>query len=159
MKTFRKIIYALIVLVVFNSCKSIKTTPETAKRNLEKIDNRNYTLIANFANPLRMQQIVLTSEYNLRIRKDSAFAFLPYYGVAYSAPLNASEGGIKFAEPIVDYQIKPNPKNDGREISFKINTREYNYQINMTIFQNGSATFVINSHQRDAITFYGELKE
>lgn len=153
------IIYTVIAVFLFlNACNSLKTTPETARENLEKIDRKDFAVKANFANPLRMQQVVLTSEYDLRIKNDSAFAFLPYYGVAHTAPMNPAEGGIKFAELMIDYRSKSTRKNDGREINFKVNAGEYNYVINMTVYQNGTATFVVNSYQRDAITFHGEMK-
>ena len=152
--------FCTVIAVFFflNACTLLKTTPESARENLGKIDRKDFTVKANFANPLRMRQVVLTSEYDLRIKNDSAFAFLPYFGVAHTAPMNPSEGGIKFSEPMLEYNSKPTKKDDGREISFKVNTREYNYQINLTVYQNGTATFVINSYQRDAITFYGEMK-
>jgi hypothetical protein len=157
MKTYQNVIIVLVLFILY-ACNTIKTTPESTQENLDKIENRDFTIIANYANPMRMRQVYLTSEYTLKIKGDSAFALLPYYGVAHTAPLNPAEGGIKFSEPMLDYSSKPTKKADGREISFKVNTREYNYQINMTVFFNGSSIFVVNAYQRDAITFYGEMK-
>jgi len=105
-----------------------------------------------------MKQISLTSDYDIRVKNDSAFAFLPYYGVAHVAPMNSSEGGIKFAELMTNYVIQPNKKKDGWVISFKVNAKEYHYQIYMNIFNNGNSTVTVNSYERDAITFYGDVK-
>ncbi len=157
MKTFcNKLTF--LILFVLCACNTTKTTPEVAEQNLQKIENRDFTIRANYANPLRMRQVFLTSEYTLKIKGDSAFAYLPYYGVAHTAPMDPSDGGIKFSELMLDYTSKPTKKQDGREISFKVNTREYNYQINLTVFFNGSSTISVNSYQRDPITFYGEMK-
>lgn len=157
MKTYQNLILVLALFMLY-ACNTTKTTPEIAQQNLQKIENRNFTIRANYANPLRMRQVFLTSEYTLKIKGDSAFAYLPYYGVAHTAPMDPSEGGIKFSELMIDYTSKPTKKSDGREISFKVNTREYNYQINLTVFFNGSSTISVNSYQRDPITFYGEMK-
>jgi len=156
MKTTNIISMLAVLLVV--SCTSTKIATETELQNLAKVDNKDFSIQVNYANPLRMQQIALTSEYDLKIKNDSAFAFLPFYGVAHTAPLNPMEGGIKFSEPVKDYKSSPTRKNDGRQISFKVNTNEYHYQINMTVFQNGTASISINSTERDPIIFYGEMK-
>jgi len=94
----------------------------------------------------------------LRIKNDSAFAYLPYFGVAYSAPYGSSEGGIKFAEPMNDYVITPNKKSNGWDIRFKIRSKEDVYEIFMNIFNNGSALFSVTSQKRDMISFSGEIK-
>jgi hypothetical protein len=105
-----------------------------------------------------MKQVVLTSEYDLRIINDSAFAYLPYFGVAYSAPYGSSEGGIKFAEPMTDYAIASNKKSNGWDIHFKIRSKEDVYEIFMNIFNNGSSLFSVTSQKRDMISFSGEIK-
>ncbi|MDP4237892.1 MAG: DUF4251 domain-containing protein [Bacteroidota bacterium] len=141
------------------SCSSLKTTPETIEELTQKIQAKDYTISVRYANPLRGKQIYLSSEYDLRIKNDSAFAYLPYFGVAYSAPYGGGEGGIKFAEPIIGYSMKPNKKSDGWDIHFRINAKESDYEISMNIFQNGSTIFTVSSFNRDIITFRGEVKK
>ncbi|MDO9152652.1 MAG: DUF4251 domain-containing protein [Paludibacter sp.] len=148
----------LVVLLHLSSCSSSKTTPETTRKVTQQIENKDFSIKVNYAVPMRMKQVYLTSDYDVRIKNDSAFAFLPYYGVAHVAPMNTSEGGIRFAEQMTDYTIRPNKKHDGWEISFKVKTREYHYQLYLSIFNNGSSSVTINSYERDAISFYGELK-
>lgn len=158
MKTFFNQI-AIIALLFTFSCSSVKTTPENKNELTRKIQVKDYTVIANYANPMRGKPIYLTSEYDLRIKNDSAFAFLPYFGVAYSAPYGGSEGGIKFAEPVKEYSVKSNKKSDGWDIHFEIKARENDYEIYLNIFNNGSSMFTVNSFNRDAITFNGEVKQ
>lgn len=151
-------IFAFIFFLNLIACSTAKNSIEIIQQNTLKVENRNYTVKANYAVPLRMRQISLTSNYDLQIKNDSAFAFLPYYGVAHVAPMNPSEGGIKFQEKMIDYIMQPNKKRDGWIINFKINTRENHYQVAMNIYNNGNSYFTISSYERDAITFYGELK-
>lgn len=147
---------AIMVLVLITSCSSLKTTPEKIQEFTNKIKAKDFTVDVNYVNPMRGKQIYLTSDYDLRIKNDSAFAYLPYFGVAYIAPYGG-EGGIKFAEPMKEYSIKSNKKSDGWDIHFKIKTQENNYEIFMNVFNNGSAMFTVNSINRDVITFNGEV--
>ena len=157
MKT--QLMYSTFVLVLFmTACSSTKTTSETISAITRKVESKDITVTVHYANPLRMKQIILTSEYDLRLKNDSAFAYLPYFGVAYSAPYGSSEGGIKFAEPMNDYAITPNKKSNGWDIRFKIRSKEDVYEIFMNIFNNGSALFSVTSQKRDMISFSGEVK-
>ncbi len=149
---------ALFVILFLVSCLSTKSLTETVQQVTQKVQSKDFTISVNYANPFRGRQIPLTSEYDLRIKNDSAFAYLPYFGVAYVAPYGTSEGGIKFSEPIKEYSMTPNKRNNGWDIRFKINTPQYQYEFFVSIFNNGSSTFSVNSYQRDQISFSGEVK-
>ncbi|MDD5185708.1 MAG: DUF4251 domain-containing protein [Paludibacter sp.] len=150
--------FGLAALLFLVSCSSSKTLPATIDKVTQKVQSKDYVITVNYANPLRGRQIYLTSDYDLKIKNDSAFAYLPYYGVAFVAPYGISDGGIKFSEPAKEYSIIPNKKNNGWDIRFKITTREYQYQFFVNIFNNGRSSFTVSSNQRDAISFTGELK-
>lgn len=156
MKTQLK--YAAILLLAYVvSCSSLKTTPQKIQEVTQKIQSKDYTISVKYANPMRSRQIYLTSDYDLRIKNDSAFAYLPFYGVAYSVPYGG-EGGIRFSEPMKGYTVLSNKRSDGWEIRFKVRAKENDYEIFMSIFNNGNAMITANSFNREAITFTGELK-
>ena len=150
---------AIVMLVFVTSCSSLKTTPESIQEITRKVESKDYTVVVNYANPMRWKQIYLNSEYDLRIKNDSAFAYLPYFGVAYSAPYGGGEGGIKFAEPLNGYAIKPNKKSDGWDIRFKVKGLDDGFEISMNIFNTGSSMITVNSFNRDPITFTGEVEK
>ena len=152
------VLWSLVVLIFTSACSSLKTAPEKVNEFTNKLDSKDFTIRFNYANPIRMQQIALTSEYTLTIKGDSAIAFLPYYGIAYVAPFNSSEGGIKFASKMLNYSKSLNKKGDGWDIRFKINSSEYHYNLFLSVYQNGSSTLQVNSYERDTISFYGEMK-
>jgi len=115
---------AFMMFVFFVSCSSLKTTSQFIHEVTQKVQTKDFTIVVNYANPMRWRQIYLNSEYELRIRNDSAFAYLPFFGVAYSVPYGGGEGGIKFTEPMKNYSIVPNKKKDGWDIRFKVNGKE-----------------------------------
>lgn len=145
-------------IIVLSSCKTPKSGLEKELTTTKLIDNKNFTVQFNYANPLRMQSIALTSEYTLTIKGDSAYAYLPYYGVAHTAPFNMSDGGIKFACEMNGFSKKLNKKQDGWELRFKVDKPEYHYNVFLTVYLNGASTLQINSHDKDPISYFGEIR-
>ena len=157
MKSIR-INLALIVLLFVASCSTTKITANKIQEVSTKVESKDFTVDVKYASPTSGQQIYLNYSYDLRIKNDSAFAYLPYYGVAYSAPYGG-EGGIKFNEPMTQYTCVKNKKGDGWDIRFKVRAKENVYDIYLSIFNNASATIIVNSFNRQAITFQGDLKD
>lgn len=148
----------LLLLLLMASCSSLKTTPEYMQEITQKVHSKDFTVVVKYANPMRGRQIYLNSEYDLRIKNDSAFAFLPYFGVAYTVPYGG-DSGIKFAEPMTNYTLSNNKKGNGWDVHFKIKSNDSDYEIIMNIFNTGSSTFTVDSINKDAITFSGDLKK
>lgn len=150
-------IMAIVLGSILMSCSITKTTPETINKVTQKIETKNFDIKMNRAIPLRMRTVNLTSSYNLKIVGDSAFAYLPYYGVVQSAPYGSSEGGIKFAEPMTDFSYNKDLKKHKHELFFKVKSGSSTYQVRVEIYENGSSSANISSYERDAITFYGDM--
>lgn len=148
----------LVLLFFMTSCSSSKTTPEIISEMTRKVESRDFTISVNYAYPLRMRPVYLTPGYDLQLKKDSAFAYLPYFGVAHTASYGTTDGGIKFAEPMTDYSINPLKKDMGWSIRFKVKAKESVYNVLVTIFVNGISTISVSSFDRDDITFNGEMK-
>lgn len=159
MKTLIFSILQASVIIAITSCASVETTDKNTNSIANKVIGKNYTIDVRMAGPMRSKTIPLSYGYELKIKADSAYAYLPYFGVAHSVALGNTDGGIKFDEPIRDYTITSNKKNNGWDISFKVNSRDYDYRINLNIFNNGSTSFTVNSTDRDMISFTGEVKE
>lgn len=147
-----------IIIFSLCSCKVIKSDIENVDKISKSIENKLFTVSFNYVNPMRMQSIALTSEYTLTIKGDSAFAYLPYYGVVHTAPFNMSDGGIKFASAMQKLDKRLNKKHDGWEIRFKIDKPEYHYNLHLTVYKNGSSTLQVNSYDKDPISYFGEIE-
>jgi hypothetical protein len=156
MKT--NMIIAIMLLFIMVSCSITKTTPEASILITKKIESKNFTIEVNYANPLRMLPVYLNSNYTLRIKNDSAFAYLPYYGVIHVAPFDAREGGIKFETLMNEYKVLSNRMNSGWDIRFKVKPAMYEYSVHMKVYKDGKATVSFNSYQQDPISFNGEVR-
>lgn len=120
----------------------------------EMVETRRFVFKAQTAYPLSGQMRQLTSDYDLRFAGDSLISFLPYFGRAYSAPINTQEGGIKFTS--TDYEYKATSgKKGGWQITIKPKDIRDVRQLNLTISAKGYASLQVSSNDRQSISFNG----
>ena len=126
---------------------------ETKIKNL--IESKNYVFKAQTVFPLGGRSRILTSDYDLRVLGDSVVAYLPYFGRAYSAPIDPSKGGIQFTSTDYDYKVQPNKKGWNVTITPKdaLQTRE----LSLNVTKSGYATLIVNSNNRQSISFNGYI--
>ncbi len=126
------------------------------------IDSAKYVFEANYAYPMRGTQKNLTSDYDVRVSKDTIVAYLPYYGRAYIAPQDPTEGGIKFTSTKFTY-VKEQRKNGNWRIVIKPkdnNTTDWRdvRQLMFDITPSGYASLQVISSNRDPISFNGTIE-
>lgn len=121
----------------------------------QKVEAKKYTFVAQTAIPMRGRTVQLTSLYDLKITGDSVIAGLPYYGRAYSAPINPSDNGINFTSVSFDYKSTYRKKR--WEISIKPKDIQSVSEMNLTIYSNGRASLQVTSNNRQPISFSGVL--
>jgi len=166
MKTPLKIsLTFLLMLIIVNVNANAQQTAKQIKEQKKaasikhKIDEQKYTFIAQYAQPLRGGQKYLTSDYDLRVKKDSLIAYLPYFGRAYmDVPYNSTDEGIKFTSTKFDYKITEKKKG-GWTITIVLQDVRRTQKLLLDVFTNGSATLQATSNSRDAITFQGYIKD
>lgn len=117
----------------------------------------------NIANAMSGAPISLTGTYDLKLSNDTLTAFLPYYGVAYSAPINTTEGGVKFTTTKFDYTVTEK-KNGIIQILFKpldLQSRAPSdvQRMILTVSEGGYANLQITLLTRQQISFSGILEE
>lgn len=124
----------------------------------QAIETKNFIFRASSANPQRGRIRQLTSEYELVVRADTVTSFLPYFGRAFTAPINPSDGGIKFTSTAFVYSA--GEKKKGRW-EIQINPKDVSdvTTLYLTVFDNGSASLRVSSVNRTAISFNGFVEE
>lgn len=118
----------------------------------------------NIANTLNGSSVALTSSYDLKLSNDTLAAYLPYYGVAYTAPpLNTTEAGVKFTTTKFDYKVTEK-KNGTVEIFFKpldLQPRAPSdvQRMTLSVSEGGYASLQVTLLNRQPITFTGTVEE
>ena len=132
---------------------------DAAKASLEKkLNAKDFVFVAQSISPLRGGMRQLTSYYDVKISGDTLVSNLPYFGRAYSAPINPSDGGLSFTSVSFDYMLKARKKG-GWEIAVKTKDLSDNQSLSFTVFDNKSASLQVTGNNRDPISFNGYLKE
>jgi hypothetical protein len=120
------------------------------------IQSRKFRFNAQSATSMKGRSIQLNSEYSLQLNNDSLNVDLPYYGRAYSAPYNSSEGAMQFSTNEFSYTADTTKKG-GWEISIKPKDQSKANTINLTVSSSGYCTVHVTSSSRQAISYYGTI--
>jgi len=154
--------FLLLMITVFTAFTATAQEPgKPTKEQLsihKQIENKRFLFVAQTALPMRGRSVQLTSSYDLRVSGDSIIAYLPYYGRAYSAPMNTYDGGIKFTSVQNTFTVKDRKKG-GWDITIQPTDANDIRELNLTIFPNGSASLRISSNNRDPISFNGMISQ
>lgn len=156
---------------------SVNAAAQTDKATTAKIvEAKTYTFVARSATPLNVQDInavmsripgnmqgggtinLNESYYEVKITADSVIAFLPYYGRSFTAPINQTEGGVKFTSTKFEYKGKKGKKR-GWNIIIEPKDVNEGYRLALDIGDEGYATLSLNSNSKQSITYQGYLKE
>src|SRR3954464_3878449 len=129
-----------------------KTSKESSVKNL--VDAKNYVFVAQTMLPISGGARQLASYYDLEVSKDTIVSALPYFGRAYTAPIDPSEGGISFTSTSFEYTTTPRKKG-GWDVSIKPKDTKVVQQLFLAISEKGYATVQVTSNSRQSISFNG----
>lgn len=139
-----------------NSKKDKRAAKIAATKNL--IDSQNFVFVAEFVSPIGRGRRHLTSNYEVKVTRDTVISYLPYFGRAYSVPFNSTNIGFDFTSTNFDYEVTPRKKG-GWEILIKPKDQNDNQQLSFLISDNGSASLNISSVNRSPISYDGYITE
>lgn len=146
----------LLFLLVALTSLSIAYTQESEPATLQKmITSKRFTFKAQSVLPLRGSTRNLTSDYGLRVSGDSLISYLPYFGRAYSAPLDPTENGLQFTSTDFTYNIQKKKK--GWDITILPKDTRDVRQMFLSVSNSGYARLQVTSNSRDGIAFNGYI--
>lgn len=148
--------FVLLLSVQFVSAQSGKANKETEIAQL--IQSKNFVFKATSASPTGGRVWQLTSDYSFRVAEDTVRADLPYFGRAYSAPINPSDGGINFSSSQFDYKSETRKKG-GWQILVQPKDHNDVRQMVLNVTKSGNATLQVFSNNRQPISFNGYITE
>ena len=162
MKNLLKIIVLLVASISImnrgnsqDSQKDKKAANEAAVKNM--IDSQDFVFVPRSLIPMSGGSRQLDQSDYLRISKDSIVSYLPYFGRAFTAPVNSSDAGFEFTSTKFEYSKKENKKG-GWDILIKLKDQMYVRELSFVIFDNGSASLNITSLNRDPISYDGYIR-
>ncbi|MDP4276218.1 MAG: DUF4251 domain-containing protein [Bacteroidota bacterium] len=156
------LIAVVLAGVTLTGCGTVKTAAEKEQKALrlkEKVESSHFTFVAQSVNPMSFRTIQLTSYYDLKITKDTIRVYLPYFGRAYTAPMDPTQGGFNFMSTDFDYKMVNGKKPGNWQVTIKTHDPLHSITFYLDIWDSGMATLTINDPDRQTISFNGAIKE
>lgn len=126
---------------------------------LGKINDQHFVFKPRNVIPMRgRSRNISTDNYDLKITPDTITAYLPYFGRAYVAPMDPSQGGIQFTSVKFQY-VKTSAKKGGWNIVIRPDDVGAIQQLTLSISSDGYASLQVTSTHRDPISFNGIIEE
>ncbi|MGX5820920.1 DUF4251 domain-containing protein [Chitinophaga lutea] len=143
--------------VAAQTSAQVKTSQSDKVKSL--IKSRSYVFEARTVLPMsgRTRQIG-GDGYDLTVSKDTVNSYLPYFGRAYSAPIDPTKGGLQFQSTDFVYVEKAGKKG-GWEISIKPRDVRDVQQLFLSVSEDGYASLQVTSTNRQPISFNGVVSE
>lgn len=157
MKTIYSLSLLLIVIAAATSCIGTSQAQENSKDFEGIVNSRNYIFVAQSVNPIGGRFRQLTSEYDLRVLGDSVVSFLPYFGRAYSAPIDPTQSSLHFTSTDFEYEQAAR-KRGGWIVIIKPRDNREVRQLTLTVTQSGSASLQVISTNKQQISFNGYIE-
>ena len=147
----------LFLLAAFFSVTIARAQDQKDSSFQQMIEAKSFIFKAQSALPLRGSTRQLTSEYDLKLLGDSVVSYLPYFGRAYSAPMNPNEGGIQFTSTDFNYSVKKKKK--GWDVTILPKDTKDVRELFLSISTGGYASLRAISNNRDAISYNGIVEK
>lgn len=150
----------MFLMMLFTNYLYAQKKPDDKQVAVEKmITARNFVFKAQTvlpASPTINRQ--LTSDYDVKVSPDTVISFLPYFGRAFTAPMDPTKGGIQFTSTKFEY-TQTARKRGGWDIAIKPQDTQDARLLSFSISENGYASLQVISNNRQPITFSGYITE
>lgn len=158
-------LYSVLITIaatILYGCKTkqaLNNVPKTTEYYQNIIEQKNYKFTAKLVHPNRGAVHSLSPGYEVTLAGDTLNVYLPFYGVAYTAPINLS-GNTGFDFKSTDFEYKTiKRKSNQYVIKIKPNDISGTYNsgavLTFVLYDNGSATLNIISNNRESIDYTG----
>jgi len=160
----KKIIFytigVLVSLLILRACGIMQSPGEKEKRANQlrvAVESSDFVFEATYAYPTGYNSVYLSPYYDVKISPDTVSAYLPYYGRAYRAPMDPSEGGFHVTSTDFKYSFKEGKRNGNWIVEIDILDLDRPVTFSFDIWEAGSARLVVNDMNRQPISFQGEI--
>ena len=170
MNKFHTIFLIILTSILLFSCSSQYKSGRSSATNYDSlIQQQRFTFVAQsviptedsrynprlmFPNGSNLYQ--LSSGYDLKVTPDTITAYLPFYGRAYTAPMDPSKGGIQFTTTKFDY--KRTMRKQNYEITITPKDAQDVRTVYITVSPSGYASVNILSQNRTPISYNGIIE-
>ncbi|WP_162946251.1 DUF4251 domain-containing protein [Chitinophaga barathri] len=159
MKWLKTIPVLVLVFAGFQCTTSQQAAQSGSGKTKQLIEDQNYVFQVQTVLPMSGRTRQVSGDgWDVTVSKDTVNSFLPYFGRAYSAPMDPSKGGIQFISQQFDYDVQPGNKG-GWNITIKPKDVQDVQQLMLSVSEDGYANLQVTSTNRQPISFNGIVTE
>ncbi len=153
--------WLFVPLLLACSTSHLSTKERLEKNSLiaqqvkNQVDSLDFDAEVTYMYPSRGLGRALDYGWNVRVKGDSIYSYLPYFGRAYQLPYGGGKG-LNFSCPIQSSKIHRDGKGKIRA-TFYARNDEDRYIYTFDIYGNGNFDLNIRADERDQINFTGKL--
>jgi len=160
-----KVRYLLLLLscsLLIMQCGSSQKASEASsvkQADVKKLlESRRYRFIPQSVQTQSGRSRQITNFF-LEVRQDTLISYLPYYGVAYSAPMGASEGPLDFKASNTTYNSQL-AGNGNTQITIRPeDSRTDAQEFFLSVSSSGYGNLSVRFNNRQSVSFYGEVRQ
>lgn len=138
-----------------NGLTKAEQEAQMVQQVVNAVEARQYTIAVDWMKPLGGMARHVSSNYELKVDGDNVDSYLPYVGEAYRLPYGGGKG-LNFKGKIDNYKMSKLTSNR-LVIEFNVTNDEDTFHYRIDMFTNGKAIIDVIAHDRDAISFDGEM--
>lgn len=158
-KWARPALFVILSFFLTNTFAQSKRQEKEAKKTAEVkgiIDAQSYVFTVEYVLPMRGGSRYVTPDYDVSVGKDTLVSYLPYFGRAYIAPTDPTEGGIKFTS--TQFEYKTVESKNGWDISIKPKDARDVRSLQLTVSKSGYSILHVYTNNREPITYQGYVQ-
>lgn len=157
--------FILIILLIGNTFWSETSAQSRQKIKTQKkieettklLTSKQFVFKVSTAQPMRGGNFNITSDYDLVIKRDTIQSYLPYFGRAFSAPINPTNSPLNFTTTKFNF-TSTKDKKGSTIIKIELNDPKVDVrQYLLTISEQGYGLLQTLSNNRDPISFNGYI--
>jgi hypothetical protein len=122
------------------------------------IESGNFIYTVQSISPSGSRTLQATTTYTMKAVNGNYEASLPYFGRAYQASYGGN-GPIEFNGTPEDLKVTRNTKKNSLTVTFAIAGERDRYSVTFQVGYSGYGTLIVNSQNRQSISYYGMVSE
>lgn len=151
------VLFSVLVFYACGTSQSAAGKEELAADIRRAVEMPDFTFKATYAYPTGYKSVYLSPYYDVKVSADTVKAYLPYYGRAYRAPMNPSEGGYRFTSTDFEYRVQEGKKKGSWDLLITLRDLDRPVVFSLDVWENGTARLNINDTDRQSISFQGDI--
>ena len=167
LKVLKYLLSVLIVLFISGpvSAQENKSRKEIREERQAKrieevkkmIQDTSFVFSPSNAQPMTGGTIQLDFYFSARVKGDSIYSYLPFFGVAYHVEYGSRTSPLSFELPLHNYELTVEAEH--YNIRFEVKNKNDHIRFNFQISKLGFASLAINSTHRQSISYYGRIEK